>query len=44
MLSIPYGETRRLPFDASARVPLVIGGKGYGAYYVYSNPVVLTIE
>lgn len=26
------------------RVPLVIGGKDYGAYYVYSNPVTLTVE
>ncbi len=25
-------------------VPLMIGGKGYGAYYVYSNPVTLTVE
>jgi glycerophosphoryl diester phosphodiesterase len=27
-----------------ARVPLVISGKDYGAYYVYSNPVTLTVE
>jgi hypothetical protein len=26
------------------RVPLMIGGKDYGAYYVYSNPVTLTVE
>lgn len=26
------------------RVPLLIGGKSYGAYYVYSNPVTLTVE
>jgi hypothetical protein len=26
------------------RVPLVIGGKDYGAYYIYSNPVHLTVE
>lgn len=26
------------------RVPLMIGRKDYGAYYVYSNPVTLTVE
>ena len=26
------------------RVPLVIGAKDYGAYYIYSNPVTLTVE
>ena len=27
-----------------ARIPLIISGKDYGAYYIYTNPVTLTIK